>query len=102
MILTFDNKRNFNFLPPIKNLFFIFSGLRDFEVRNDKAADVDGLHPYSHYRITVKAITARHGKPEEISILAETKQSAPDVKPVSSTIKPTTRVNKVTNPTNNI
>ena len=80
----------------MKIFIFHFSGLRDFEVRTGKAADVDGLHPFSHYRITIKAITARPGKPEEQSVLAETQQSAPDVKPALSTITPMIRVNRVT------
>jgi hypothetical protein len=70
-------------------------GLRDLEVRSGTAVDIDGLHPHSHYRITVKAITERAGKPEEESVLAETKQSVPDVAPQPSTIKSSVRVDRV-------
>ncbi len=46
-------------------------------------------------QITVKAITERAGKPEEGFALAETKQSVPDVAPVSSAIKNYVKVDRV-------
>ena len=66
---------------------FKLLGLRDLEVRTGTAIDIGGLHPFSIYRLTVKAITTRSGKPEEVVALAETKQTLPEVIPAASAIK---------------
>ena len=53
----------------------------------DYALSLEGLHPYSAYKLTVKAIL-RGRRPEEAEMVGETPQGDPGVAPARSSIPP--------------
>ena len=90
------------FLTSLLELKFFFSfqdngkgaGRGDLEVRDETRVSIPNLHPYSEYRITVKAlpdyITMRSvGRPEEEEIDASTSEGIPNVKPTGSIVPST-------------
>ena len=75
------------------------TGLWDLEVREGTSAELSGLHPHSLYRVTVKAIRSQsstgRSRSEEMIAMAETKPALPNVAPVTSSINPSVRKDKV-------
>ena len=63
-----------------------------FEIKDEYGRNITGLHPYSIYRLSVKALpimvdgSTPRGPPEELELEAETLSGIPEVRPLESGI----------------